>query len=235
MARRRKQPQIFGLVPTLKLSSKRGGGKTLISSLISRFNQFSILFFISVIVFVSVSTVIETRNPLGLAVIGACIIGIIFFTSFKLKLWLLQRRWLDGIEMQAIDQMEGHEFEKVCAEVYRRLGYKNVTVTRRSRDQGADLIMEGADCKYVVQAKRQATPVGNWAVQEICAAKGFYKASHAIVVSNNIYTNQAKDLAKANAVELVDRNDFAILLSKTAKAGPGNVSIGEFLSLLKQR
>ena len=235
MARRRKRPQIFGLVPALKLSPKRGGGTTVISSLIFRFNQFSKLFLLSVVVFIAISTVVETRNPLGLTAIVTCLIGIICFTSFKLKYWLLQRRWLDGVEMQAIDQMDGHEFEKVCAEVYRRLGYKKVTVTQRSRDQGADLTMEGAEGRYVVQAKRQATPVGNWAVQEICAAKGFYKASHAIVVSNNIYTTQARDLAKSNAVELVDRNDFAILLSKTAKAGPGNVSIGEFLSLLKRR
>lgn len=77
--------------------------------------------------------------------------------------------------MRVIDQMEGYEFEKVCGEIYHKPGYR-VKVTNESRDQGADLILEGPEGGVVVQAKRQASSVGNRAVQEIVAAKGLYKA-----------------------------------------------------------
>ena len=49
-------------------------------------------------------------------------------------------------------------------------------VTPQSGDQGADLIIEKYGLKFVVQCKFYSNPVGNKAVQEVIAAKGFYDA-----------------------------------------------------------
>lgn len=179
-------------------------------------NVFLAVVIVVIVAIAGVDSAIETRNlPIIIALV-VTVTCVAVFVYVQLKRWLLRRRWLDGIEMQAIDHMAGHEFEEACAEIYRRLGFK-VTVTKRTRDQGADLIMEGLDGRVVVQTKRQSGSVGNWAVQEVLAAKGLYKAARAIVITNSIYSPQAVELAKANAVELLDRNNLAALLAKVTR------------------
>ncbi|MBP6013315.1 MAG: restriction endonuclease [Alphaproteobacteria bacterium] len=85
-----------------------------------------------------------------LAVAGA----LAFFVVRRVRAWWLNRRWLDGIEMRTIDRMTGSEFEHTCGEIFRRFGYK-VEVTQQTRDQGADLLMNGREGRVVVQTKRQ--------------------------------------------------------------------------------
>ena len=96
--------------------------------------------------------------------------------------------------MHAIDRMRGIEFEEVCAEIFRRNGFK-VATTKSSGDQGADLVLEGRKERAVVQTKRYKGKVGNWAVQEVLAAKGFYAAQRALVLTNSSYSNSARELA----------------------------------------
>ena len=71
---------------------------------------------------------------------------------------------------------------------------------------GADVIAYKDDVKYVIQAKFYSSPVGNKAVQEVVASIKMYKASKGIVVTNNTFTTSAIELAKANDVELIDRD-----------------------------
>lgn len=49
-----------------------------------------------------------------------------------------------------------------------------------------------------------ANSVGVEAVQQIIAAKQYYKANHAMVVTNNIFTPAAKKMANQTKVELWD-------------------------------
>ena len=56
-----------------------------------------------------------------------------------------------------------------------------------------------------IQTKSYNTPVGNHAIMEVVAGKNYYKANRCIVITNNIFTKSAKDLAFANGVELWDR------------------------------
>ena len=76
-------------------------------------------------------------------------------------------------------------------------------VTPKSGDQGADLIIEKYGLKFVVQCKFYNNPVGNKAVQEVIAAKGFYDAWGAIVVTNSDYTKSARQLAESHGVILL--------------------------------
>jgi restriction system protein len=46
----------------------------------------------------------------------------------------------------------------------------------------------------------------NTAIQEVVAAKAFYKANTAIVITNNFFTQSAINLAKVNHVILIDRD-----------------------------
>ncbi len=69
--------------------------------------------------------------------------------------------------------------------------------------------MKGKE-KIVIQAKRYSAKnrVSLSAVQEVYAAKAYYKANQAWVVTNSYFTKQAKELAAACDVTLVDRADL---------------------------
>lgn len=105
-----------------------------------------------------------------------------------------------------MNNMEGHDFEFFCAGVLRKQGYENVEVTRGSGDQGVDVLAERDGIKYAVQCKRYSKPVGNKAVQEIYAGKKFYHCHVGIVMSNNSFTQSAKDLARENGIILWDKD-----------------------------
>ena len=45
-------------------------------------------------------------------------------------------------------------------------------------------------------------------MQEVVAAKTYYRCSRAMVVTNQYYTVYAKKLASSNSVELVDRDQL---------------------------
>lgn len=99
------------------------------------------------------------------------------------------------------------DFEAFCAEQLRDAGWK-VSLTPRSRDQGADVIAEKGGIRLVLQCKLYSKPVGNKAVQEAVAAKGFSQAHFCAVVSNSSYTKGAEQLAATNDVYLIHYSDL---------------------------
>jgi restriction system protein len=68
-----------------------------------------------------------------------------------------------------------------------------------------------------VQAKRYRSSVGVRAVQEAVAAKAKYRCSEAMVVTNSTFTKQAVELARANKVTLVDREQLVAQLLNVAQ------------------
>ena len=74
------------------------------------------------------------------------------------------------------------------------MGYK-IVHTKLSGDQGADLVVERFGEKTAVQAKCYSGAVGNKAVQDVLAAKEYYKCSKAIVITTSGFTRQAIDIA----------------------------------------
>ena len=116
-----------------------------------------------------------------------------------------RRKVLVSSGIRDIDLMKGRTFEEYLQAVFIKKGYK-VELTKASKDQGADLVISQKGTRTVIQAKRYKSRVGNHAIQEIVASKPFYHADRAMVVTNSFFTKSAKELAKANQVELWDRN-----------------------------
>lgn len=121
---------------------------------------------------------------------------------------------INNKELDYSNISNGYEFESYIANLYKILGYKVLNVTSKSGDQGADVIIEKDNIKFAIQVKYYSTPVGNKAVQEVVAAKNFYKTSRAMVVTNSVFTQQAKALAKVNDVILVDRTELKQLINQ---------------------
>lgn len=99
------------------------------------------------------------------------------------------------------------EFEELCASVLRSEGW-DASTTKGSGDQGADVIASKNGTKLVIQCKLYSGSVGNKAVQEAIAAKAYYQANLAAVVTNSYFTPGAKELANAAGVILMDNFDL---------------------------
>lgn len=115
------------------------------------------------------------------------------------------------VVIEEIDKMNGIEFEHFLKPIFERKGYVT-TVTQGSGDYGADLILRKGHKKYVVQAKRYSSNIGVGAVQQVVGAIRYYRASGAIVVTNQYFTPAAIELAKVNKVRLIDRNKLAEMI-----------------------
>jgi len=115
-----------------------------------------------------------------------------------------QARRFHKAGMLDVDRFTGRQFEQYLQFLFEKLGFKT-TLTPPQGDFGADLILERDGLRTAVQAKRFAGTVGVDAVQQVVAAMPFYECNRAIVVTNSYFSQRAKDLAKANQVELWDR------------------------------
>jgi restriction system protein len=115
-----------------------------------------------------------------------------------------------GAEARFERVRNGTEFEHFCGQELRRGGWR-VTATGASRDQGADLIAERGGERLIVQCKFLGRPVGNYAVQEVVAARSHHLGNRALVASNQRFTASAAELAATNGVELCHWSELARL------------------------
>jgi len=71
-----------------------------------------------------------------------------------------------------------------------------------------------------VQAKGYSKRVGVRAVQEAISGALFYKATKAVVATNSFFTTQAKQLANASGVTLVDKVELTDMWRKHNTSAP---------------
>lgn len=141
-------------------------------------------------------------------------LGLVFLYFFITKVYKYYvERSLIKASMKKVDSMSGEEFEDFLQVHFSKQGYK-ASLTPKTADYGADLVLKKNKEKIVVQAKRWKNRVGVEAVQQAVASTAYYKADRAMVVTNSYFTENAKALAKANKVELWDRNSLVDLINK---------------------
>jgi len=144
--------------------------------------------------------------------IGVLAIGLVIY----LLLYRQKLRKLRATGIHEIDIMDGKAFEERLWLLFKDLGYA-VQATQYRGDWGADLIIAKDGIRTIVQAKRYSKPVGLKAVQEAVTARAKYGCTHSLVVTNNVFTNQAHVLAHANGTELWDRSRLLKELGRLAK------------------
>lgn len=129
---------------------------------------------------------------IGIIVVLAGIITIIFIRRANSK-------------RQGLDVIEGHEFERFCAELLMDRGFIEVEVTPGSGDYGVDVLAEKDGVSYAIQCKAYSTPVGVKAVQEAYAGRDYYDRMVGVVMTNQYFTRPAVDAAKKLKILLWDR------------------------------
>lgn len=107
-------------------------------------------------------------------------------------------------------QLSPQQYERFCGLLLEQNGWR-VSYTKAKGDQGADVIAEKNGQRMVIQCKQWSSSVGPKAVQEVHAARSFYTAQNAVVVSTAEYTSGAKDLAKSTGVSLLNHKDLQMM------------------------
>jgi restriction system protein len=110
-------------------------------------------------------------------------------------------------QLAVSDDLTPEQFELWCSRTLTSSGWKTST-TRRTGDQGADVLAEKDGVRIILQCKLYSAPVGNKAVQEAFAAQRHYFARAAAVVTNAEYTNAARGLANTTGVFLLHHSDL---------------------------
>ena len=117
-------------------------------------------------------------------------------------------------ELERIDKMDGCTFEYWCARLLEASGFKDVDVTKRSGDQGVDVLATLDGVRYAIQCKCYASDLGNKPVQEVYAGIAIYKCQLGSVMTNRYFTAGAKELAAATGISLWDRDWIISLLEE---------------------
>jgi restriction system protein len=108
--------------------------------------------------------------------------------------------------------MEGHDFEYAVADLLRYNGYRDVEVTQGSGDYAIDILARRKSVKYAIQCKRYNSSVGVRAVRDAASGADYYHCDMAAVITNNVFTRQAINMAETIGVRLCDRSFLSDLI-----------------------
>jgi HJR/Mrr/RecB family endonuclease len=125
---------------------------------------------------------------------------------FKAKIFKEYQK--EVADISVIDSISGFEFEEYVADLLRKLGYKNVQITKKTGDKGVDILAQKNSRKYAIQCKRinPRNKLNNSAIQQVYTGKQLYKCSNAMVITTGYFTEPAWEAAKELGVTLWARN-----------------------------
>lgn len=135
--------------------------------------------------------------------------------EFKQSIQHLTSTLSDNSELlsENFDSMDGLSFENYCAKLLLKNGFYNIEVTQTSADHGIDILAEKDDISYAIQCKCYSSNIGNAAVQQAHTGKSIYHKDIAVVLTNQYFTEQAKEEASMLGVKLWDRNKLITLIN----------------------
>ncbi len=121
-------------------------------------------------------------------------------------------KFLNSITLDNINSLSGHEFEEFLYYLFLNIGFE-VSITPKSHDYGADLILTIYNKKIVVQSKLYTShKVGVSSVQEVYSSIKYYNADMGIVVTNSDFSKNSINLANSTNILLWDKNMLIRLL-----------------------
>src|SRR5574344_1904572 len=83
---------------------------------------------------------------------------ILSFLVVILIIYLISQKLHGRFKRYDLDETEGHDFEYYCADLLRKRGFIDVSVTKGSGDYGIDILAEKDGVTYAIQCKAYASP-----------------------------------------------------------------------------
>jgi len=115
--------------------------------------------------------------------------------------------------------MTGIDFERNIAQFLQEDGWLT-RLTRRTGDQGLDLMAYSDEFIVAMQIKCYSSPVSNSAIQEVHAAADMIGATHAVVVAKSGFTRSAMSLAITLGIVLLAPKQLVDLRSHLTYVKP---------------
>jgi hypothetical protein len=133
--------------------------------------------------------------------------------------------------MTAIDAMTERQFKILLEHFFANKGYRVARIGGRG-DLGADLLLNDAQGRMIVQACRWTGLVRDQTVQHAVAAMAHYGAARALVVTSSDYSEQAVTVANSNGVTLWNRATLATELT-VVRRGPYQSAVKQLSTELR--
>ena len=128
----------------------------------------------------------------------------------------------EPVTMETIDRYTPDMFEATIALLWQKQGYR-CRLTPRTSDAGIDVIGLGPDSDVLIQCKTSSLPdrdLGWDAIKEVVGGSAIYEEQYPtarfrkLCIINQKFNANARDRARANNVELVERAALAQLLNE---------------------
>jgi hypothetical protein len=141
------------------------------------------------------------------------------------RIMLLNKKLTEAVRRnpKRLDELSAVQFEEFIAELFEENGYK-VTLTKKSRDGGIDVIAEKADVidlAILAQCKKYAPhrPIGAQVIREMTGVLDINKAAAGAVFTTSRFTATAIEEAKVirHRMSLLDYFDILMCLHKSGK------------------
>ena len=124
---------------------------------------------------------------------------------------------METITFERINTMEGHQFEELVEGLFLKMGYR-VEGHKPSADGGIDITAFNYEPfvggKYIIQCKRQTSPISESVVRDLYGVVTDQKANKGIVVTNAEFTASANRFAEGKPIELVNGKRLIALLGR---------------------
>ena len=141
-------------------------------------------------------------------------------TDFSKEIPDLQNQEIreENLALDDFDQFEPIFFEAAIATIFKQKGY-NITLTPKSNDKGADIVVMSENQNWLIQVKQARSPINDQAVGEVLKAKGYYEDKYKTRFSLKIATNRTLNqnaliIAENNQVEVFDRTNLEEYIQK---------------------
>lgn len=138
--------------------------------------------------------------------LGAATIGVVLGLTAFFALGLASRA---GLELRAalawLNDLKWREFARLLSNLLQQRGLSPDEADRKPGDDGFDLLMTRGSARYVVQCKHgRAYQLNAAAVRDLSRVRQMQGAEGAIVITTGRADNEARSIAEANQVEIID-------------------------------
>jgi len=109
--------------------------------------------------------------------------------------------------LEKIHNLSGEEFESLVKYIFEILGY-DVMVTKRSRDEGVDLMLVKESKKEIAQCKNWSKPVGSKVAREFYGTLLHMKADKGYIVTSSYFSLPCKKFVIGKPIQLIEGHEL---------------------------
>lgn len=118
--------------------------------------------------------------------------------------------------LDSLFKIDPYKFEEVIAELIKKMGYRDVEVTKKGRDGGVDVIANypmglSRDIRTVIQVKRYSKNIQQPVVRELAGVLPVFNADRGLIITTSDFSSGCRDLVEnqgLNAIHLINGQEL---------------------------